>query len=71
MTATFTNTVLIAREPAEVFAYLAAFENVPKWKLSAKLASAHALTLRAGVTAGSASESEKSGHISWDGIRSW
>lgn len=31
MTATFTNTVLIARAPAEVFAYLAAFENVPKW----------------------------------------
>jgi uncharacterized protein YndB with AHSA1/START domain len=27
----FTNTVTIARSPADVFAYLAQFENVPRW----------------------------------------
>src|SRR5215472_1479027 len=27
----FTNTTTIARRPAEVFAYLAHFENVPRW----------------------------------------
>src|SRR5262249_59387411 len=27
----FTNTITIARRPAEVFAYLAHFENVPRW----------------------------------------
>ena len=27
----FANTITIARRPAEVFAYLAHFENVPRW----------------------------------------
>jgi uncharacterized protein YndB with AHSA1/START domain len=28
---TFTNTITINRAPADVFAYLAAFENIPRW----------------------------------------
>jgi uncharacterized protein YndB with AHSA1/START domain len=28
---TFANTITISRPPADVFAYLAAFENVPRW----------------------------------------
>ena len=27
----FTNTITIIRRPAEVFAYLAHFENLPRW----------------------------------------
>ena len=27
----FTNTVTIEREPAEVFAFLSDFENLPRW----------------------------------------
>jgi uncharacterized protein YndB with AHSA1/START domain len=27
----FANTIAINRAPAEVFAYLAAFENIPRW----------------------------------------
>jgi uncharacterized protein YndB with AHSA1/START domain len=31
MKVTFTNTITIGRQPAEVFAFLARFENVPRW----------------------------------------